>query len=142
MMKTGFREVAHTADWEIEAWAEDLPGLLIQAARGMYALSGVHLGTQGRRARRVLALTAADPELLLVRFLNELLNFAERERLAFDDLDLQINEDAAGKGLVFGARLQGRKIAAQEKEIKAVTFHNLAVRQSQNGLTVNVVFDV
>ena len=39
----GYRELEHTADWELEAWADDLPGLLEQAARGMYALSGVRL---------------------------------------------------------------------------------------------------
>ena len=39
----GFREHAHTADWELEVWAPDLPTLLEQAARGMYAISGVQL---------------------------------------------------------------------------------------------------
>ena len=36
----GFREHAHTADWELEVWAPDLPALLEQAAHGMYAISG------------------------------------------------------------------------------------------------------
>jgi SHS2 domain-containing protein len=29
-----------------------------------------------------------------------------------------------------------------DKEIKAVTYHNLAVRQTETGLAVNIVFDV
>lgn len=142
MTQSGFREVAHTADWEIEAWAEDLPGLLVTAAQGMYALSGVRLGSRGRRAQREVSLTAAEPERLLVRFLSELLHIAEQEQLAFDEIILQIGEESDGDGLALEARLSGRRIAAQEKEIKAVTFHNLAVRQTKTGLAVNVVFDV
>ena len=68
----GFRENAHTADWELEVWAPDLPCLLEQAARGMYALSGMRF-TPGEVQKRMVRLTAADAEGLLVRFLAELL---------------------------------------------------------------------
>jgi hypothetical protein len=37
----GFREISHTADWELEGGA-DLPGLFEQA-RSMYSLMDVHL---------------------------------------------------------------------------------------------------
>jgi hypothetical protein len=47
----GFREHAHTADWELEVWAPDLATLFVQAALGMYALSGVIL-QPGRRLRK------------------------------------------------------------------------------------------
>ncbi len=40
---SGFREKDHTADWELEVWAPDLPGLLVEAARGMYWLMGARL---------------------------------------------------------------------------------------------------
>ena len=39
----GFREKEHTADWELDVWAPDLPALLDQAARGMYWLMGAQL---------------------------------------------------------------------------------------------------
>jgi len=38
--QSGFREREHTADWELQVWAPSFSGLLEQAARGMYALSG------------------------------------------------------------------------------------------------------
>ena len=71
-MMAGFREHAHTADWELEAWAEDLPGLFEQSARGMYALSGTRLLT-GECVQRTVRFRAFDLESLLVRFLGELL---------------------------------------------------------------------
>jgi SHS2 domain-containing protein len=131
----GFREVEHTADWELEVWAADLPGLLEQAALGMYALAGVRL-QNGPRHTRTVAVRAQDGESLLVKFLSELLYLGTQEGLAFDALNLRLEGDT------LQAELTGAPIAAQDKEIKAVTFHNLAIRQSARGLVVNVVFDV
>ena len=38
--------------------------------------------------------------------------------------------------------MEGGTLRSQEKEIKAVTFHNLEVRESERGLEVEIVFDV
>jgi SHS2 domain-containing protein len=43
---------------------------------------------------------------------------------------------------VLHAELGGALIASQEKEIKAVTYHNLVIRRIHKGLAVNIVFDV
>jgi len=131
----GYREVEHTADWEIEAWGPDLAELLVQAASGMYALAKTRLDP-GPRQYRLLDLTAEDPERLVVTFLSELLYLGETENLGFDDFDL-ILEDGRLK-----ARLGGAPLASQEKEIKAVTYHNLEIRRDELGLSARVVFDV
>ncbi|HEX9089992.1 MAG TPA: archease, partial [Anaerolineales bacterium] len=68
LSRFGFRENAHTADWELEVWAPDLPCLLEQAARGMYALSGMKFKPDDGQ-KRMVRLHAIDPEGLLVRFL-------------------------------------------------------------------------
>jgi SHS2 domain-containing protein len=131
----GYEEIAHTADWELHVWAPDLITLLEQAACGMYALSGTRLAA-GPPQTRQLNLHAADPERMLVAFLSELLWLGERDGLAFDAFDLQL------EGETLNAVLQGAPIAAQAKEIKAVTFHKLAIKQAERSLEVNIVFDV
>ena len=78
----GFREHAHTADWELEVWAPDLPTLLEQAARGMYALSGMRL-QPGSPKESSISLHAADAESLLVRFLTELLWVEQDQHAGF-----------------------------------------------------------
>ena len=133
--QAGFREVEHTADWELEVWAADLPALLEQAARGMYALSGVHLGQVPAKPRR-LVLPAGDPEKLLVSFLSELLYLQERDGLVFTSFNLVIEEDR------LLAEIQGVPLAGLGKEIKAVTYHNLNLRQTQRGIEARIVFDV
>jgi SHS2 domain-containing protein len=132
----GFREIAHTADWELEVWAPDLSCLLEQAARGMFTISGTRL-QMGERHTRTLDLHALDAESLLVRFLSELLWLAQQEGLAFDSYWLSLQP-----GWALQAELSGALIASQEKEIKAVTYHNLVIRRIPKGLAVNIVFDV
>jgi SHS2 domain-containing protein len=131
----GFRELEHTADWELEAWAPDLPALLEQSARGMYALAGARLQA-GPRLDRRLDLPMKDPESLLVTFLAELLFLEEQDGLAFDAFNLHI------EGELLHASLRGAQLVSIDKEIKAVTYHNLAIQKTPRGLEVKIVFDV
>jgi len=132
----GFREHAHTADWELEVWAPDLPGLLEQSARGMHALSGMRLQC-GILQIRSITLHGEDAESLLVRFLTELLWLEQEEGLGFDDFSIVVDSQHN-----LHAELRGSAIANLDKEIKAVTYHNLAVQTTNQGLRVTIVFDV
>jgi SHS2 domain-containing protein len=131
----GFRELEHTADWELEVWAPDLISLLEQAARGMYTLAGARLSDGPRRVRQ-LDLPMNDPESLLVSFLAELLFLGEQESLVFDTFDLAIEQNR------LHAHLVGAPLVSIDKEIKAVTYHNLAIQKTSRGLQVRIVFDV
>jgi len=133
--KAGFSEREHTADWELEVWAPDFPGLLAQAARGMYSISGVCLKEEPPQERKI-QLTAPDREGLLVRFLAELLNLGEQEHLGFDVYKFALEGDRLSVGM------EGAHITSQDKEIKAVTYHNLCISETDEGLVVNIVFDV
>lgn len=132
----GFREHAHTADWELEVWAPDLPTLLEQAARGMYALSGMQMESSEIR-QRTLQLEGADAESLLVRFLAELLWMEEDENLGFDQFTIRVSP-----GYKMEAELKGSPIVKVDKEIKAVTYHNLVIQTTSQGLRTRIVFDV
>lgn len=133
--ESGYEEVDHTADWSLRVWAPDLAGLLEQAARGMYHLLGVQQADEPLAGRK-LALQAPDTETLLVDFLNEILYFAEEERLAFRHFYLSLD------GHELEAELEGTAIEAQTKEIKAVTYHRLNIEEGKKGLSTELVFDV
>ena len=136
VQSAGYREVELTADWELLVWAPDLNALFVQAARGMYALSGTRLHNEPR-CSKFLELSASDLESLLVAFLEELLFFGEQEQIGFDRLDdMKLNQNR------IEVRLEGALILSQSKEIKAVTYHNLEIRETAQGYEVNIVFDV
>jgi SHS2 domain-containing protein len=91
----------------------------------------------GMQQTRSIELVSPDPESLLVRFLGELLWLGQEEGLGFDDFSISVEEPYHLK-----AELGGAAIANLDKEIKAVTYHNLAVLSTPQGLRVSIVFDV
>ena len=135
LQSAGFREIEHTADWALEVWGPDMAALLEQAARGMYILSGVQLEKNVRVSRK-LSLQANDREEMLVSFLSELLFLGEDENIAFDEFQFIINGD------ILQVELRGAALAELAKEIKAVTYHNLAIHQTGDGFETRIVFDV
>ena len=130
-----YEEIQHTADWALRVWAADLPGLFTEAARGMNALTGVQLA-KGPRLKRTFTSTAPDVENLLVSFLSELVYLAEQERLAFDTFEVVAEDQRLKVGM------EGAAIVSMNKAIKAVTFHNLQIRQTERGYEAEIVFDV
>jgi len=133
--QSGYEELDHTADWAMRVWAADPATLFAACVRGMYALSGIEVGA-GERVQRRIAMEAPDRETLLVDFLSELLFLAEEDGLAFDQLEIELN----GTKLV--AQLSGGPVAAIRKEIKAVTYHGMSIKQAGGEYSVEVVFDV
>ena len=130
-----FEEIPHTADWAMRVTAPDLAGLFAESARGMNALMGIKLAP-APKTHRTINLSAPDVESLLVAFLSELVYTAEQEHLAFDDFEIQVN------GQTLQASMDGALIVSLNKAIKAVTYHNLHIRQTAQGYEVEIVFDV
>jgi SHS2 domain-containing protein len=133
--ESGYLEVGHTADWELEVWASDLEGLLEESAHGMYHLAGIVIKEVPRIVRK-FNLDEPDPESQIVTFLSELLYYSEMEMIAFDIFKFEKSEGS------ISAVVEGAPIKSIEKEIKAVTYHNLNVRHSERGLEVRIIFDV
>lgn len=131
----GFEEISHTADWSVRVWAPELPSLFVEAARAMNALAGVKPGT-GARLTRTFEAQAPDPEGLLVAFLSELVYYQEQENLTFDTFDLRM-----GSGWL-KVQMEGTEAASVDKAIKAVTYHNLKIEKTKDGVETTIVFDV
>jgi SHS2 domain-containing protein len=130
-----FEELAHTADWALRVRAADLPELFAESARGMNALTGAR-PAPGPRTHRTVNLSAPDAESLLVAFLSELVYAAEQEHLMFDEFKIQI------EGQTLKAVMDGAPLESINKTIKAVTYHNLHIREIEGGVEVEIVFDV
>jgi SHS2 domain-containing protein len=130
-----FEELPHTADWAVRVWAADLPALFSEAARSMNAISGAQAAPGGRLSRKFAA-DAPDVESLLVLFLSELVFAAEQEHLVFDRFEITLN------GSALKVNMSGAALLSLNKSIKAVTYHNLQVRQTEAGFEVEIVFDV
>lgn len=131
----GYEEIEHTADWELHVWAPGISTLLEQSARGMYALSHTTLANEPRVVRE-FEFPYRDRESLIVDFLSELLFLGEDEEIGFDTYQVSF------EGGSYKFNVAGAPITIHNKEIKAVTYHGMEVRETACGLEVNIVFDV
>jgi len=131
-----FQEIEHTADWAFRAHGSNLAQLFINAARGMFELQGA-AGSFETSVAREVAVSGVDRESLLVNWLNELLYLQEMKHETYSRFEIPEISDTQLR-----ARVHGRPHRPEGKLIKAVTFHDLEVRQSDDGWEATVVVDV
>lgn len=131
----GYREIDHTADWELEVWARDIEGVLEQAALGMYEMAKLEMDESQRLTRR-FELDAPDDESLIVRFLSDLLYRLQMEHLAFNRFHLDVTDGRCEAFVV------GHPVVSIDKEIKAVTWHDMCVEREDGQVRARVTFDV
>lgn len=132
-----FEIVDHTADWALRIYGSDLAQLLTNAAMGMASLLVQNTWDVPLDVVRQLELEAYDAETLLVDWLTELAFWAEDEGLIFPEISLSEVTDIHLK-----ANLRGGRVAELLKHIKAVTYHNLEIVKTEQGLATTVIFDV
>ena len=132
-----FKEIEHTADRALKIYGSDLRELLLNAAGGMNSLLDPETDTSTGQEKKSVVLEAIDAESLLVEWLSELAYWAETESLIFHKIDLHSVSPTHIK-----ATIQGNRVAVLDTHIKAVTYHDLKIIQTDEGLTATVVFDV
>lgn len=135
MDSNGYAEIDHTADLALKVWGDDFASLLIHAARGMYALMGIRCDWE---SPVTISFTVENSvkESILVDFLNELLYFCEDHRKIFDVFRFEFKEECIS---VNGS---GWKMIEVNRDIKAVTFHDLIINEFETGFVTVITFDV
>jgi SHS2 domain-containing protein len=133
----GFEEVEHIADKALRIVGINLKELMISAAQGMTQLMVGDVSKISNKIKKSIELQAVDAESLLVEWLGELAYWAETEMLVFKKF--KVTDITATR---LQATIWGAKVPELEKHIKAVTYHNLEIRQTPKGLEATVVFDV
>jgi riboflavin kinase/FMN adenylyltransferase len=153
-----YHEVEHTADRALQVWGRALPDLFVGAARGMYSLM-VDLDGPVAANWQQLRLEAWDREALLVDWLNELLFLTETQGLAFVDCRIEFLGDStesvgsSPESLVQAlsenpntvalvAQVGSAKAPVTKAQIKAATFHDLALVEDETGWSAVITFDV
>jgi SHS2 domain-containing protein len=131
--------VEHTADLGVVVRGSSLADLFARAAAVLadilYDPGRVQEGETRRRTVR-----DTDPELLLVRWLNELIVLRETEDFLWRRVEVDL--DALG----LQARLSGETFDPARHEartaLKAATYHQLSVRGAGGRFEARVIFDV
>jgi len=132
-------ELEHTADLSIRVRGRDLPALFINAARGMFGLMAdlAALEAAEPRLQHEITLQEYDREILLVAWLSELLWLNEEHGVVFTRYAITTFTPTQLHATVWGT-----PAPEQWKNIKAVTFHDLDIIETDDGYQVTLVFDV
>lgn len=135
MVSSGYEELEHTADIALRVWGEDFFALLSQSAIGMYDLMSVAADeTAPKKVDFIIEENSRD--IQLVDFLNEVLYLIEVDHAMFESF--AFNKDEHG----INVQASGYEIKSLQRNIKAVTFHNLEVEETDLGLETRITFDV
>ena len=138
-----FTFVDHTADLAARLTAETLDGLFEAAAAALMDALTVRERIEPREAEPV-ALAAAEPELLLVDWLNELLfRFEVRGRLVAET-SVRVEPRGDGWGLEAETRGEPRDPVRHPIKVlvKAVTYHGLRIERRNGRYETTIVFDI
>lgn len=139
-MNAGYELVDHTADIGIRARGHDRAEVFELAAAGMFSLICDPM-TIGRTETLEVAVEAAQADLLLAAWLNELLFRFEADRVLFEGFEVIELSDTRLRARVAGEPLDPRRHAICGG-VKAATLHQLSLRPCEGGWEGFVLLDV
>jgi len=139
-----YRALEHTADIGFEVTAPTLAELFSEAVPALTE-SFVEVERVEERLERQFSLAAADRELLLHDWLEELVYAFDAERLLFRRAEANLTAGAPGElRLLATAWGEAHDPARHPLKVllKAVTYHGLAVEEVDGGWRARVILDV
>ncbi|MBI2818360.1 MAG: archease [Acidobacteria bacterium] len=140
MIHPPYEVLEHTADVGLRVYGRTLPELFANAGLGLMALA-IELQDFQEKERLSLSVIGSDAEQLLVNWLSEILYYVDAEGWAFTRFAITecstIAITAEGWGEHRNPVERTRAVA-----VKAVTYHQLSVRETPDGFEATVYFDI
>ena len=147
-MKKDFEQIPHTADIKIRVYGSTLQEFFSNALVGMFQVVGPHadgckrvndrLVCKELPQRHDIELQAGDINALLVDFLSEALYLSDVNDEAYLQVDIHELTDTHIKATVCGVTVTSFEVV----EIKAVTYHDLDIKQLDGVWQSDLVFDI
>ncbi len=139
-----YRDDIATADAAFEAWGESIEELFIDSAVATMNIMVEGTGSIAPLRFIMIDCEAETIEMLLLKFLEELIFYKDAEQLLLCVYDVEIEECKGGFKLEAGA--YGEEINPFKHnlivDIKAVTLHRFRVVETERGWEATVVVDI
>jgi len=136
-----FLNLEHTADLKIRAYGKTKEEVFVNMAYGMfYNICGGRWPEKksSQKISQEIKVDSSDLEALLVDFLSELNYLADLNNAVFDEIKIKILENRKLEGKISGVKVEGFNL-----EIKAVTYHQLKIEKTREGIWLaEVIFDI
>lgn len=135
-----FEILDHTADIGLIIYGKDLETLFKNAGEAFFSLI-TDIKKVRPREERLIELPPAPLERLMVEWLNELLYLHEVETLLFNRFDIQSVGGEGLRAVVKGEFFQ-EEIHEIKTVVKAVTYHQIEVKQRDGEWKARVILDL
>ncbi|MBW1740847.1 MAG: archease [Deltaproteobacteria bacterium] len=132
--------IEHTADLGFMAYGASIEELFAHAAEAFFEAI-VGLESVEERIERAIEVEAYAVDNLMVSWLGELLYLYDTERLVFKRFQIKWIEDNHLQASVYGEVLDPARHEIKTG-IKAVTYHQLYVKERKGGWEARVIFDI
>jgi SHS2 domain-containing protein len=136
--KPFYELIPHTADCKIKVYASTLPELFVHAMQAMFDICNPQKALPEQTTTHSLSLTSSKREYLLIDFLSECLSLSDIHNEAYDKATITQLTNTHLIGDISGYRIT----SFQGIEIKAVTYHDLTIQQTDSSWTATLVFDI
>jgi SHS2 domain-containing protein len=139
-LKPPFVILEHPSDLGIEAHGSSMEEMFRNAAHGFMS---VVAGTSKIESRenRLIELQAIDREILLVRWLTEILYLYDAEKYLTADVQFETLSDTFLKANLFGETYNHSKHELK-LDVKAITYHQLEIEEHDGDWTGRIFLDV
>lgn len=139
-MRATFELFDHTADIGIRARAGTLAELLVVSGQALYAVIG-ELAAGGESQWAKIELTASDAAVLLRDYLDELLVIFDRDHRFATSAQVSLFDEHQIAVGIETQRVDDQR-SVYHHEVKAVTYHALAIRKIEGGYEATVILDI
>ncbi len=136
----GFHSFEHSGDLGLEISGDDLQGLFEQAGEAFTDIV-TDLSTVRAATASEIQIQALDVEQLLVEWLSELIYRFDAHGELFREYHVSSLDDARLLATARGERFDPDRHPLRTS-VKAATYHQLELKQSENGWTARVIFDL
>jgi len=130
----------HTADLGLRVAADDLPSLMVEAARGLTAMLLDDPSTIQPRETATFTVAGGEPDYLLLDWLNELLFHYDTTGWVGVEFEVVLADEQ------LRATVKGESVDLQRHglahEVKAITYHQLSVKETPTGWTGELIVDI
>ena len=134
----------HTADIAVDVVADNLSELFMAAAYAWHeSITDTKIG--GVLERKSIALNAEDLEILLVSFLSELNFLFQSETWMFssiENIELTKKNDVCNLSVILLGSKFNRDMLKLKSEIKAITYHQMEIKEKNGKFSTRIVFDI
>jgi SHS2 domain-containing protein len=132
--------IEHTADLGFKAYGASVEELFVHAAEGFFDAL-ISLKHVEEKEERVIEVEAEALDDLMVTWLAELLYLFDTEKLVFKRFEVNRLKDNQLEAMAWGEVLNPARHEIKTG-IKAVTYHQLYVKEREGGWETQVIFDI